>query len=109
MPIHRFAEDLSRQGQLESYNALLEESFNPDAVDSVMCRDLVNVDWNGRLADCDFHQMLDVPLGAGPASIFEIESFDSLAGRPITTAGHCLGCTAGQGSSCGGALTDASL
>jgi radical SAM/Cys-rich protein len=107
MPIHRFANDLARQGKLESYSNLLDDSFNPAAVDSVMCKDLVNVDWNGRLADCDFHQMLDLPLGAGPTSIFELESFDVLSERPVTTASHCLGCTAGQGSSCGGALTNA--
>ncbi len=108
MPIHRFADDLQRQGALDSYHALLEDSFNPAAVDGVMCRELVSVDWNGRFADCDFHQMLNLPLATAHSTIFEVESFADLDDGPITTASHCLGCTAGQGSSCGGALTDSS-
>ncbi len=104
MPIHRFADDLRRQGRLAEYEARLVDAFNPAAVDEVMCRDLLSVDWDGTLADCDFHQMLGLPLGAGPRTIHELDDVAALAGRPVTTAAHCLGCTAGQGSSCGGAL-----
>ena len=111
MPIHRFAEDLERQGKLGDYETLLRERFNPAAVDDLMCRDLLSVDWDGTLADCDFHQMLDLPLGAGaagdgagPRTVFELDDLSALTDAPVTTADHCLGCTAGQGSSCGGAL-----
>ncbi len=104
MPIHRFADDLERQGKLGEYEQLLVDSFSPQTVQQVMCRDLVSVDWDGKLADCDFHQMLDIPLGAGAKSIFDVDDFATFAGSSITTAAHCLGCTAGQGSSCGGAL-----
>ncbi len=105
MPIHRFADDLERNGQLASYEQLLVDAFNPDATHDVMCRDLVSVDWDGRLAECDFHLMLELPLGGGFSTIHDIERLGLLADAPITTATHCLGCTAGQGSSCGGALT----
>jgi radical SAM/Cys-rich protein len=105
MPIHRFAEDLRRQGKLAEYEDLLAHSFNAAAADEVMCRDLVSVNWDGRLSDCDFNQMLDLPLGAGAPSIFELDDLSELAGARVTTGNHCLGCTAGQGSGCGGALT----
>jgi len=104
MPIHRFADDLERQGRLDAYQTLLSEAFNPTAVDGVMCRDLVSVDWDGRLSDCDFNQMLGIGLPGGPRTIFDVDSLGVLEDRPIATAPHCLGCTAGQGSSCGGAL-----
>lgn len=116
MPIHRFAQDLERQGRLDEYSDTLAAAFNADAVDAVMCRDLVSVDWDGTLADCDFHQMLGVALGARAAtadgarpraSIFDRHPLAGLDGAPITTADHCLGCTAGAGSSCGGALAPA--
>ncbi len=105
MPIHRFAEDLRRTSRLAEYEELLQSSFNPAAADSVMCRDLVSVNWDGRLSDCDFHQMADLPLGAGAASIFELDDLSELAGARVTTANHCMGCTAGQGSGCSGSLT----
>lgn len=108
MPIHRFAEDLARHEKLHAYEELLREAFNPAAVDGLMCRDLLSVDWDGSLADCDFHQMLGLPLGAGPRTLAELVDLAALEGGAITTADHCLGCTAGQGSSCGGALSDAS-
>jgi len=108
MPIHRFAEDLERHEALHEYEALLRDAFNPAAVNGLMCRELLSVDWDGKLADCDFHQMLDIPLGAGPRTLRELNDLGALRGGAITTADHCLGCTAGQGSSCGGALSDAS-
>lgn len=107
MPIHRFGQDLERRGQLAEYEQLLADGFNPAAVSNVMCRDLVSVDWDGSLSDCDFNQMVGMGLGAGRTSIFDLDSLDELSDAPIATAAHCLGCTAGQGSSCGGALTGA--
>jgi radical SAM/Cys-rich protein len=104
LPVHRFAEDLARDDRLDGYLDLLEASFNPEAADAVMCRDLVSVGWDGRIADCDFHLVLGVPTGSGRATLFDLDSFEDLARSPITTADHCLGCTAGQGSSCGGSL-----
>jgi len=104
LPVHRFADDLTRAGRLEDYMSLLESAFNPAAVEGLMCRELVSVGWDGRLADCDFHLVLGLPTGAGHATLDDIRSFDELSGAPITRAEHCLGCTAGQGSSCGGAL-----
>lgn len=105
MPIHRFADDLRRSGKLDAYWQTLEQGFNAGAVDGLMCRDLVSIDWDGSLADCDFHQVLDLPLGGRARTVFDIDDLGTLGGEPIVTADHCLGCTAGQGSSCGGALT----
>jgi hypothetical protein len=73
-----------------------------------MCRSLVSVSWDGRLYDCDFNQMLEMPIGGasrcGGLTIWDVEDLGALAGAPVATAAHCLGCTAGAGSSCGGAL-----
>jgi len=69
-----------------------------------MCRSTLSVAWDGSLYDCDFNQALALPLGGAPASLFELDDVGALAGRPIATAAHCFGCTAGAGSSCGGAL-----
>jgi radical SAM/Cys-rich protein len=103
MPIKRFAEDLEHRGKYQQYMALLVNHFNPAAVGRVMCRGLVSVGWEGSLYDCDFNQMLEIPLPLGsPRTIFELSSVDDLAGTPIATASHCFGCTAGAGSSCGG-------
>ena len=105
MPISRFLNDLRHTGAYDDYMALLVNSFNPRAIDALMCRTLVSVGWDGRLYDCDFHQMLDVPLSKDlPQTIHEFE-IQSLIHRPIVMAQHCYGCTAGAGSSCGGALT----
>jgi radical SAM/Cys-rich protein len=108
MPIKRFAEMLARQGESAAYMALLVNHFNPAAVAGLMCRALVSVGWDGMLYDCDFNQMLALPLGGAgggaPVTIWELESCDQLDGLPIATADHCFGCTAGAGSSCGGAL-----
>ena len=104
MPIRRFADQLARAGQHAAYMGLLVNHFNPAAAEQVMCRTLVSVGWDGALYDCDFNQMLELPLPAG-RSLADLASFDELAPAPIVTGPHCFGCTAGAGSSCGGALT----
>jgi radical SAM/Cys-rich protein len=104
MPIARFKADLSRSGKLPVYMDLLREKFNPASVQHVMCRDLVSVSYDGGLYDCDFNQMLELPIGSAQQSIWDVESLDELSDANIVTADHCLGCTAGAGSSCGGAL-----
>jgi len=104
MPIKRFLDDLQRSGKLDEYMELLANSFNPKAAEGIMCRNLVSVAWNGELFDCDFNQMLELSLGAGQTTLWEISSFDELNNKPITFANHCYACTAGAGSSCGGAL-----
>lgn len=104
MPIKRFLEYLRRSGNEERYMRKLVEAFNPHAVEGLMCRSLVSVDWTGRLYDCDFNQMLE--LGVEPELPQTIDVFDArkFAGRRIMTGAHCFGCTAGAGSSCGGAV-----
>ncbi|HKA16022.1 MAG TPA: arsenosugar biosynthesis radical SAM (seleno)protein ArsS [Myxococcota bacterium] len=105
MPIKRFAHALERDGKSEQYMSLLVNHFNPKTVPGLMCRSLVSVGWDGALYDCDFNQMLELPLGAhGPHTIWEIDDLAELAGARIATDAHCFGCTAGAGSSCGGAL-----
>ena len=105
MPIARFADQLRRTGRLDEYMALLVNHFNPATVPDLMCRSLVSVGWDGRLFDCDFNQMLDLELcGEAPVTLFDIASCGELTGRTVVTAEHCFGCTAGAGSSCGGAL-----
>jgi radical SAM/Cys-rich protein len=103
MPIKRFQDYLARAGLEETYRALLLDNFNAGVVPHLMCRSLVSVDWEGRLYDCDFNQMLELP--ALPArTLWDIDTFDRLANRRISTGDHCLGCAAGAGSSCGGVL-----
>ena len=107
MPIQRFGSTLISKEQFIDYMTLLEGAHRPDNLDGVMCRTLVSVDYEGHLHDCDFNQMLKLPLGgAGRAHLRELLD-DDLEGRRIRVAGHCFGCTAGQGSSCGGALKEA--
>ncbi|MFT4900997.1 MAG: radical SAM/Cys-rich protein [Lentimonas sp.] len=105
MPIARFTSYLKRQGEYASYMQLLLESFNPASVAGLMCRDTISVDWEGRLYDCDFNQQLGLKYaqGEGALRIWDLSLADWMQ-RPIQTGGHCFGCTAGQGSSCGGAL-----
>lgn len=104
MPIRRYLDWLVRSGQYERYLQTLIDAFNPAALEAVMCRDLVSVGPDGRLHDCDFNQMLELPLAPGlPRTIFEWDPA-ALGARPIRTGTHCLGCTAGAGSSCGGQL-----
>lgn len=109
MPIKRFADQLHRWGKYEEYMGLLVNHFNPQTVPDLMCRSLVSVGWEGMLYDCDFNQMLDLPIpgrnGAGiGVTLWDLHSLDELTGARVVTAQHCFGCTAGAGSSCGGAL-----
>jgi len=104
MPIGRFLRDLRHDGQDERYLQVLRESFNPQTVDRLMCRSQVHVSWDGVLHDCDFNYALR--MGTTTPWVWHIRDFDprALAGREIATGPHCFGCTAGHGSSCGGAL-----
>jgi len=100
MPIKRFLDDLKRSNKLNEYMELLVNSFNPSSAQSVMCRSLISIGWDGKIYDCDFNQMLEMPIG----NIREISSFEDLTKEPITFANHCFGCSAGEGSSCTGTL-----
>lgn len=104
MPIKRFLHQLEREGRYETYMHTLRDAFNPQAAPQVMCRNLVSVSWDGGLYDCDFNQMLELPLGGTPRTLWDIETLDQLQDQPIAFADHCYGCTAGAGSSCSGAL-----
>jgi len=104
MPIRRFAHTLEREGNMEAYLSLLVNHFNPEAVPELMCRSLVSVGYDGRLHDCDFNQMLDLPIGGRARSIWDVGDLADLEGDRVATSTHCFGCTAGSGSSCGGAL-----
>jgi radical SAM/Cys-rich protein len=109
MPIQRFGSTLVSKGQFNDYMALLRGAHRDENLGSVMCRSLVSVDWRGYVYDCDFNQMLDLPLafeGKPRAHLADLIARD-LQGRPIAVRDHCYGCTAGQGSSCGGALQEA--
>jgi radical SAM/Cys-rich protein len=106
MPIGRFKEYLQRSSNLDMYIGKLEASFNPATVAGLMCRTLISVSWDGRLFDCDFNQALDLPLKEGlPQTIWEFD-LPALKNRPIRLEDHCYGCTAGQGSSCGGRVAE---
>ena len=107
MPIQRFGSTLISKKQFSDYMALLEGAHHDENLDGVMCRTLVSVDHEGYLHDCDFNQMLKLPLGGRSRAHLRDLLADDLQGRPIRVAGHCFGCTAGQGSSCGGALKEA--
>ncbi|OAI08012.1 arsenosugar biosynthesis radical SAM (seleno)protein ArsS [Methylomonas methanica] len=106
MPIQRFGSTLISHGRFDSYLALLKDSFRADNLENLMCLNTLSIDWQGYVYDCDFNQMLDLPLGAVAKPKLHISelSLTQLQDAPITTAAHCYGCTAGQGSSCGGAL-----
>lgn len=106
MPISRFLEWLEQSGNLQGYLELLVNSFNPATVSGLMCRNTLSISWDGRLFDCDFNQMLDLELQTSRGSSLHIRDFDPtlLAQRQIVTGRHCFGCTAGAGSSCGGAI-----
>jgi radical SAM/Cys-rich protein len=107
MPIRRFGGWLLSTGRFDGYMRLLRAAHREENLDAVMCRDLISIDWQGYLYDCDFNQMLALPLGAGGGGrrhIGELADAADLTGAGIAVGGHCYGCTAGQGSSCGGAL-----
>jgi len=105
MPIKRFLDYLRHSGNEDRYMRKLVEAFNPSTVDGLMCRNLVSVDWTGRLYDCDFNQMLELGVAAElPETIADFDP-ERFARRRIMTGPHCFGCTAGAGSSCGGAVT----
>jgi len=103
MPISRFAHVLRRDGEYDRYLELLANAFNPATVEGLMCRDTVSVGWDGRLYDCDFNQMLELPL-VGPYRHVRDLGTRGLEGAAVAVGDHCFGCTAGAGSSCGGAL-----
>ena len=104
MPIARYLDWLRRTKNEEVYMRKLVGAFNPATVSGLMCRSLISVDWRGNLYDCDFNQMLDLGIKENlPQTIGEFD-FDKLTRRPIATDAHCFGCTAGSGSSCGGAV-----
>lgn len=101
MAIGNFAKDLENKGQLEDYKKLLIDNFNPSAGNSIMCKNLLSIDYEGNIYDCDFNQMLELPKN--PINIRDIESFDKIVDS-IKYGEHCFACTAGFGSSCSGAL-----
>ncbi|MFW6060287.1 MAG: arsenosugar biosynthesis radical SAM (seleno)protein ArsS, partial [Phycisphaeraceae bacterium] len=105
LPIGRFLHDLRRQGRDGEYFDLLRQAFNPATLDGLMCRDQLHVSYDGTLHDCDFNYALNMPVDETlPRHIRDFDP-DLHTRRRITTGGHCFGCTAGDGSSCGGAIT----
>ncbi len=106
MPIQRFGSMLVSKGGFDGYMQLLRQAHRPENLDAVMCKDMVSIDWQGMVFDCDFNQMLGLPLRAPGRSRLHVSDLSSipLQDAPITVRDHCYGCTAGQGSSCGGAL-----
>jgi radical SAM/Cys-rich protein len=109
MPIQRFGSALVTKGEFDGYLQLLQDAHLDANLDTVMCRSLISVDWRGFVYDCDFNQMLDLPVTRGQRKRAHLADLldDNLEGNPVRVAGHCYGCTAGQGSSCGGALKEA--
>ncbi len=106
MPIQRFGSTLVSKGQFASYMQLLQDNYRPHNRESLMCRSMLSVDWQGYVYDCDFNQMLDLPFGGRSTAkthLSELSGFD-FTGKAVTVRQHCYGCTAGQGSSCSGAL-----
>lgn len=106
MPVSRFGSALLSRGEFHDYLALLREHHQEDNLEGVMCRNLLSVDWEGYVYDCDFNQMLGMPSGVGGSRPLHVRDLKEreLAGQPIAVGAHCYGCTAGQGSSCGGSL-----
>jgi radical SAM/Cys-rich protein len=104
MPISRFLQHLEEKHQTEAYLERLVQAFNPAAAAGVMCRNTISVGWDGTLYDCDFNQMLDLPVASASRSILDFDT-PALALREIALGPHCFGCTAGGGSSCGGAIS----
>ncbi|MEZ5529989.1 MAG: arsenosugar biosynthesis radical SAM protein ArsS [Porticoccaceae bacterium] len=112
MPISRFGATLLAKGQYQAYMQLLKDNFQAENLAPLMCRTTVSVDWRGQLYDCDFNQMLDLPMPLRKGEVIASDRRrqlrdlleEDLAGQPIAIGDHCYGCCAGQGSSCGGAL-----
>ncbi len=104
LPVTRFKLYLEQTGELEAYQQLLLDSFNPATVDGLMCRDMINVGWEGDLFDCDFNQMVELGLGGKARRFLWDVTPGELTGETIATGRHCFGCTAGNGASCGGTL-----
>jgi radical SAM/Cys-rich protein len=105
MPISRFLEFLEERGRTTDYMTTLVNAFNPAAAAGLMCRNTLSVGWDGTLYDCDFNQMLELPVNHGAPARIQDASLAALMNRTIEVGPHCFGCTAGAGSSCGGALT----
>ena len=107
MPIQRFGSTLVSKGQFDDYMQLLRDAYQESNLASVMCRNLISVDWQGYVFDCDFNQMLKLPamISSKPKTHIADLIGEDLVGKPIVVMDHCYGCTAGQGSSCGGALS----
>jgi radical SAM/Cys-rich protein len=104
LPISRFLEFLEREGRTVEYLERLATAFNPAAAASVMCRNTISIGWDGTLYDCDFNQMLELPVSPrAPRTVFDFDRA-RLEAREIVLGPHCFGCTAGAGSSCGGAI-----
>jgi radical SAM/Cys-rich protein len=106
MPISRFLDYLDQSGNLQRYMDLLVESFNPAAAKTVMCRSYISVAWDGTIYDCDFNQMLDLRADSGAPGTLAAMLESGTLRRTIRTDRHCFGCTAGAGSSCGGAVAE---
>ncbi len=105
MPIKRYVHYLKREGEFDNYMELLVNNFNIQAAENVMCTDMLSISWDGYIYDCDFNQMLEIPINNKTMSIWDIENVNDLP-TSIAFDNHCYGCTAGAGSSCGGALLD---
>ena len=107
IPVGRFGSTLISKGELDGYLALLREAHRDDNLDSVMCRSLLSIDWRGYVYDCDFNQMLGLPMRVNGSSRVHLSELMNVGveGRAIAVRAHCYACTAGQGSSCGGALS----
>jgi len=102
LPISRFLEFLETEGRTQEYLERLASAFNPAAAAGVMCRSMISIGWDGTLYDCDFNQMLELPVSGSSRTVFDFD-LDGLTDREIVLGPHCFGCTAGAGSSCGGA------
>lgn len=104
MPIQRFGSMLVSKGEFDDYMLLLRDACQEENLAHVMCRSLLSVDWQGYVYDCDFNQMMNLPMASSGRTHLRDIDVNNLEGREITVADHCYGCTAGQGSSCGGAF-----
>lgn len=106
LPIGRFYSDLKKQGKAECYDELLRQAFNPATISHLMCKNTLNISWDGWVYDCDFNQMIELPMRIEqqPLHVRDILAQADFIGTPVQTGNHCFGCTAGSGSSCGGEL-----